>query len=208
MSTERSTAYVRAAAVFLSALLAAAPAEAHRVDVWAYVAGEQVIVEASYVDGAALQQANVRITDSAGATLATGVTDAEGRFSFTLAEISDHIDIVVDAGDGHQGRRTLSRAQLVGLATRMQAARPAPQDSAGAAPGISGSDVAIRAELAAIKMALVRNQATLLDVQEQLAELRRQQDRVSFESVLAGIGFIVGLTGVAAYGLSRRSKRT
>ena len=183
--------------VLLWNVLPAAPAFAHRLNVVALVQGEKVTGEAYFVDGSPAQNAVVTALDPAGKELARTTTDAQGRFSFPLRVRCDH-RVVVDAGDGHGKTVTVPAKEMPGTLPAWDG-EPASSGQEAASPASAQGPVeASSGQLAAI--------------QEQLAglrkELARHESKVRFHDVLAGLGFILGLMGLAFYflGVRRRER--
>lgn len=180
--------------MILVLLLASVPALAHRLDVAAYVADGQILVEAHHSSGEPVPEAAVEVTDPDGNVLVQGQTNADGTYRFTLATIPAHINVAVKTNDGHRGSQTLPRASLLALVSADNSPTTAAADT----------DADDLAEIAAF---LQRHELALQDIQHQLARLNQNRAGVSADRILAGIGFIVGLTGVAAYCLARRPRQ-
>lgn len=65
------------------ALLCQTPAMAHRVNVFAFVEGGEVVVECSYSKSKRVNKGQITVFDrDSGATLLQGTTDEEGLFRF------------------------------------------------------------------------------------------------------------------------------
>lgn len=183
-------------------LLAAGAALAHRVNVFAWVEGDMVFVECKYPDGTKVHEGVIRVLDSAGKELLSGKTNDKGEFSFKVPK-QDDLTIVLEAGMGHRGDWPLSRQDLApageapkpGPAAAPQASpkneAPSPaavEPAAGpASPPPAGIDQAIEKAL----------DKKLAPVMKMLAEMHEQKVRLT--DVLGGIGYIIGLVGVAAY---------
>lgn len=183
-------------------LLAAGAALAHRVNVFAWVEGDTVFVECKYPDGTKVHEGVIRVLDSAGKELLSGKTNDKGEFSFKVPK-QDDLTIVLEAGMGHRGDWPLSRQDLApageapkpGPAAAPQASpkneAPSPaavEPAAGpASPPPAGIDQAIEKAL----------DKKLAPVMKMLAEMHEQKVRLT--DVLGGIGYIIGLVGVAAY---------
>jgi nickel transport protein len=183
-------------------LLAAGAALAHRVNVFAWVEGDMVFVECKYPDGTKVHEGVIRVLDSAGKELLSGKTNDKGEFSFKVPK-QDDLTIVLEAGMGHRGDWPLSRQDLApageepkpGPAAAPQASpkneAPSPaavEPTAGpASPPPAGIDQAIEKAL----------DKKLAPVMKMLAEMHEQKVRLT--DVLGGIGYIIGLVGVAAY---------
>ena len=183
-------------------LLTAGAALAHRVNVFAWVEGNTVFVECKYPDGTKVHDGVIRVLDSVGKELLNGKTNDKGEFSFKLPK-QDDLTVVLEAGMGHRGDWPLSKQDLApaGDAPKPEPAAPsqpapkteAPSPAANepapatASPSPPGIDQAIEKAL----------DKKLAPVMRMLAEMH--EPKVRLTDVLGGIGYIVGLVGVAAY---------
>ena len=93
-------------------LIAAVPASAHRVNVFAWVEGDTVSVECKFSDGTKVHQGVIRVLDSAGKELLKGKTNDKGEFSFKVPKIDD-LKVVLEAGMGHRAEWPISKQDLV-----------------------------------------------------------------------------------------------
>jgi nickel transport protein len=191
---------LRACAVVGLVLLAAATARAHRVNIFAWVEGDTIFVECKFPDGTKVHEGVIRVLDSAGKELLNGKTNDRGEFSFKIPK-PDDLNIVLDAGMGHRADWPLSKQDLMaaGSVTETLSTSPsapktgAPQlvakepASVGASPLPAGIDQAIAKAL----------DKKLAPMMKMLAEMHEQKVRLT--DVLGGIGYIIGLVGVAAY---------
>ena len=177
-------------------------AGAHRVNIFAWVEGDTVLVECKYPDGAKVHEGVIRVLDSAGRELLNGKTNDKGEFSFKVPK-QDDLTIVLEAGMGHRADWPLSKQDLppAGEAPTPGSAAPpqpvskteAPSPAAKAsAPGAASPPPADIDQ--AIEKALDKKLAPVLRM---LAEMHEQKVRLT--DVLGGIGYIIGLVGVAAY---------
>ena len=183
-------------------LLAAGAALAHRVNVFAWVDGDTVFVECKYPDGTKVHEGVIRVLDSAGKELLSGKTNDKGEFSFKVPK-QDDLTIVLEAGMGHRGDWPLSRQDL---APAGEAPKPGPAAAPQASPKNEAPSPAAAEPAAgpaspppagidqAIEKALDKK---LAPVMKMLAEMHEQKVRLT--DVLGGIGYIMGLVGVAAY---------
>jgi nickel transport protein len=92
-------------------LIAAVPASAHRVNIFAWVEGGRVFVECKYPDGTKVHEGVIRVIDSAGKELLKGKTNDKGEFSFKAPKI-DNLKVVLEAGMGHRAEWPLSKQDL------------------------------------------------------------------------------------------------
>jgi nickel transport protein len=172
-------------------------AGAHRVNIFAWVEGDTVLVECKYPDGREVYEGVIRVLDSAGKELLNGKTNTKGEFSFKVPK-QDDLTIVLEAGMGHRADWPLSKQDLAPAgesavpsapAPKTEAPSPAAKESApgAASPLPAGIDQAIEKAL----------DKKLAPVMRMLAEMREQKVRLT--DVLGGIGYIIGLVGIAAY---------
>jgi nickel transport protein len=91
--------------------LFAATSLAHRVNIFAWVEGDKVLVECKYPDGTKVKEGVIRVFDSAGKELLNGKTNDKGEFSFKVPKVDD-LKIVLEAGMGHRGEWPLSKQDL------------------------------------------------------------------------------------------------
>lgn len=89
-------------ALLIAALLMAGPALAHRLNVFAWVEGEEVVVEAKFSSGARPKVAEVRVFDAEDRLIRTMGIDANGAARFPLEGATRGLRIEVDAGEGHE----------------------------------------------------------------------------------------------------------
>ena len=170
-----------AAAVVLS-FLAAGPALAHKVNVFATVNNGAIEGECYSSGGGKLKECLVEFYDSSGEKLGETRTDADGRFRFEPTAQTDH-RIVLDTGDGHRAEYTVPVGEL-------------PASYPAAAPATTPSDAGD------IERRISES------VEKAIRPLRQQLDqwenKVRLHDVLGGVGYIFGLAGVVLYFKSKR----
>ncbi|MBW1923109.1 MAG: hypothetical protein JRJ35_06510 [Deltaproteobacteria bacterium] len=178
-------------------LISGVPAAlAHRVNVFAWVQGKRVHVQAAFSGGKKVRNGTVRVYDSKGALVTEGTTNVKGEFSFGLRH-KEPLRVVVLAGAGHRGEWTLSREEL-----SEEPETPASHSPGGAStdtspvPGKSSPEAVLsREELRlAVEKALDRKLKPFYTL---LADSLNR--RPSVPEILGGIGYIIGLVGLATY---------
>ena len=163
--------------VLCALLLAPTDAMAHRVNVFAWLDGNTVQVQAGFYRKKPARQAAVTVlsgSEADGGTasvLLTGVTDANGTFSFPLpAEAREHgMTIRVNAGQGHQNEWRMKAAEFG--AAQTQATNVAPSPAAPPQPA-----------------------------------LRPDDDGPRLRDIVGGLGWIVGLVGIGMAVHARRRR--
>ena len=186
-------------ASFLCALIAAAAflvfpagAFAHRVTLFAWVEGDTVHTESKYPDGTRVREGLIRVLDREGRELLQGKTNERGEFSFPIPRRED-LRIVLEAGMGHRADWPLTREELGGAGP--PPSLPAPAQAPATAPAAFST-----AELEqALEKALDRKLAPVVKL---LSELHEPRLRIA--DIVGGLGWIIGLAGLAAWMKQRR----
>ncbi|OLN31096.1 Additional component NikL of nickel ECF transporter [Desulfovibrio sp. DV] len=223
----RLPAFVWAAILFV---VSAGPAQAHRVNVFAYVEGDDVVVECSYNRTDRVRFGDIEVANAAtGALYLTGKTDEKGSFRFPvpLAARAAKADlrIVLRAGEGHQNEGVVKAAEYLAVAPvavvttpATVAASPVPTTSPDA-PTVAGkpaqtppaaAPVALQAGPPVVALDPAALEAIVeAAVEKKIAPLRailvREEEKgPGLTQIIGGIGWLVGLAGIAAYFGSRR----
>ena len=182
--------------VFLGTLVSMdAPALAHKVTIFAWVEGDRVFTESKFSGGRRATRAKVAVFDREGTQLLEGTTDERGAFSFGIPKLTD-LRIVLNAGTGHRAEWTITESEIRQAGYQEETREVAPPRQASGNLGLGKQEIQ---EL--IDESLYRR---LTPIVKMLAEL--QTKGPSMTEVIGGIGYIVGLMGVALYFLSRRKK--
>ena len=172
-------------------------ASAHEMNIFVQrVEGQTIQGKVYFKDGAAAQDIEVLAADPAGATIGTTRTDAEGLFAIKAQYRCDHT-LTGRTADGHETRKP-----AVVKAAQLSADLPLRGDATAAAPVIA---IAPAEGSAAAPQAVEALSAQLDQVREQLDRL---ENTTRFRDILGGIGYILGLSGIAFYLLARRAAKT
>ncbi len=99
------------AALMTLMLLVAAPALAHKVNIFAYAEDGKVYCESYFPDGKKVQNGTVEVRNSKGEILLTGKTDTQGNFSFKAPPPQD-LTIVLIATMGHRNTFLLKKEEM------------------------------------------------------------------------------------------------
>ena len=190
-------------------------AGAHNVTVFAWVDGNTVFVESKFSGGRRAKNAPVEVYDSSGNLLITDVTDQQGGYSFTVPS-KNGLRIVVLAGMGHKGEWIIPAADLAESASTdakppLAAGGSQPAGELALNPSAAADSPPASTEPAgptavdiekAVEKALDKKLAPVMKI---LAESRKTGP--DLRDILGGLGYIVGLVGLAAYLSYRRSKK-
>jgi len=195
----RHSVLVLLAAIACCSMLGQA-ASAHQLNVFATAEGATIRGQAYYRGGVPVRQAKVAVLDPAEKSLGETTTDDEGRFTFQAKSRTDH-RLVVDGGQGHSAEFTIQAAELPATLA-VPAGSEEPPEGASPKP-VPESPPACR-EAAPPPADLSQVQAQIGRLQQELDALRHQ---TQFRDVLGGIGYIVGMAGIAFYFLGVRQLR-
>jgi nickel transport protein len=179
--------------------LFAGSALAHKLKVFARVEAGEIMGSVYFVGGAPASGAEVRVLRADGAVLATPATDAEGRFSYRPDAPGDYL-VEADSGDGHVARWKLTAAEFAPVA-----AQRAGQAEVADAPGsVSGTPAASQpAPVPDRAIAALVDEAVARQVGPLREQLQAYEDKVRLHDVLGGLGYILGLAGLALWWRSR-----
>lgn len=178
-------------------LLAVSPAMAHRLNVFVLPEGDRVVGEAYFNDGAPVKDCPVRLVDAEGKVLQEGRTDGGGGFALALPEGVTNLTVVVEGGMGHRGETSLKlspRKQPSPVSTQAPST-PAPVESP-TAPALSADEVE-----ALVRQAVKRE---ITPLKEEILRLNQELSRPGTTEIMGGLGYIVGLTGIALWAGSRK----
>ncbi len=193
------------------AILCASEAWAHRVNIFAYVEGADVVVECGYSRSKRVRHGLVEVYAAPGGKLLwQGTTDEQGYLRFPVPEealaAGTGLHLVLKAGEGHQAEWTIKaeefasvhKSKTPAVAQPADTVRSAPVAAQPAASASPGSQALTRADLEEVL-------GTVLDAK--LAPLKRavlEEKDPGLREIIGGIGWIFGIVGVAAYFMSRR----
>ena len=197
---------MRIATACLVWLLIATAATAHRVNIFALVEGQDVVVECSYSKSKPVMKGRIQVHDGAtDAVLLEGATDDAGVFRFPVPQAAAQhgLRIVLVAGEGHQNEWRMEPAEF----GASPAASPRTPDTASPKAPAAGTPAAPLQGLTTAELDAMVRAAVSAELDAKLAPLRRvllEDSGPRLQDVLGGIGWIFGLIGVAAYFGSRR----
>jgi nickel transport protein len=202
----------------LGLCLASNQAQAHKVNVFAYVEGDRVVVEGYFSASVKAQGCTVEVLDESGKRLQEGRTDPKGVYSFKLADLpafTGGLKIVLDVGEGHKAEYLLDASDIPGSRAKNASSREQPSKSeppknqslkATTPPVISATQIVDQTALAAALEAVLDKRlepiVRMLGKQEKLL-LEQKYGGPKMSDIIGGIGWIMGIVGLAAYFLSR-----
>jgi nickel transport protein len=199
-------------------LLSSISGWAHKVNVFAYVEGDAVVVEGYFSGKAKAQNSVVEVLDSDGQKILEGKTDEKGICRFKLADLpgtKGAIKIVLGGGMGHKAEFTLSEADLRVSTQETATPQAKTQKTTTAAPASVTVQPSGQIPDSALMKKIVEDavdekiQPLLKMLGSQQMMLMEQKDKgPTITEIVGGIGWILGIVGVAGYFMGRSGKRT
>lgn len=193
-------------------------ATAHRVVLFAWIQGDTIFTESQFPNGKKISNGDITVYDRDEALLISGKSDDLGKFSFKIP-LQDYLKIVLDAGTGHQANWVFCEKDIKascpsGIDTRVvQFKSPFNKQTA---TDKTRSDVDSKnvlqkdslkktcPEVQKIKNIVEK----VLDkkLQPIMGMLVKMQDKgPTVTDVFGGIGYILGIMGIAAFFYSRKN---
>jgi nickel transport protein len=190
----------------IASVIFATPAAAHKASAFATVQGKAISGEAYFRDGSPIRNAQVTVLDPDGGKLGETKTDQAGKFSFEPCRRCDH-RFVVDGGDGHVAQCTVEAGELpAGLPHGGPTPAPEGQTRPSPSSGAASTESSIKKPVESSG-----SHDELEAIQTQIAQLRRElaarEDSTRFRDIVGGIGYILGLMGLAFYFLGARRRK-
>lgn len=207
--------------IFLLAILAlfflvnARTAHAHRVNLFAWQEGDAVNAQAYWANGKKASGASLQVLDQAGAVLFRGRTDSAGMCIFKVPG-PGKFRIVLNAGMGHRAETEIE-CTLPGSEGKRDFTSPAALSdhaagavSAGHVSAFGDANSHETRSCQAVMCGSMKEMEFMLDgklapVMAQLAAIRERQSRIRPRDVIGGLGYIIGLAGLALWASARRN---
>ena len=181
-------------AVLIPCLLSA-PVYAHKVNMFAYVEANKVMMEGYFSDGKKPINCEVVVTDTDEKVLVKGVTDHDGKFSFVIPELTN-LHIVLNAGMGHRAEYVISQSELSGGGSVAAPSTTNQQDIQ--TSSTEESPISSSFNESSLRRAVIEANLPLLRSIEELKESAK------FSNIIGGVGFIFGIVGVLFYIKARK----
>lgn len=183
---------------FLIIIMMDVSAFAHKVNVFAYVEGEKIYTESYFNDGKKCIDSKIKVFDNQGNKLLEGLTDKEGEFSFEVPSENGNLKIVLTASMGHRAEYSISADEIRGSVGLIKEENEEPVSIV--FPETSSVDLK---EIQSIIEDTLDEK--LKPIMREIIEIKKsQEDRISPTEIIGGIGYIIGIFGIAAYFLSRK----
>ncbi len=193
----------------------AGPAAAHKVMIFAWVNGNTVHTESKFSGGRKVKSGKIEVFDPQGKLLLSGKTNEQGEFSFPVPQPTA-LKIVLNAAMGHRGEWTISKDEIVNaglgetapsLTQNTTAEKPVPAVKTKSTATSTRTPAATTALSAGEIQQLVEKalDRKLEPIYRMLAESREHKPTIT--DIIGGIGYILGLVGLAAYLQARHQQK-
>ena len=209
----KRTAWISCGMLLLIILFFITSAHAHKVRVFAYNEGNTIITESVFSGGRAAQNSEIIVRDAVdGSVILTGRTDDKGLFRFTIPDKvqigKPDLKIIVNAGEGHRGEWLLTAEEYL-----EEEIKSDPTGEMEQAAGKKSAEIVsmpeITTQVVTIDEQLLRRvvgeelDKKFTPIKRMLIESREQKP--TLPNILGGIGYLLGLAGMAAYFKSRKN---
>ncbi|NDV24695.1 hypothetical protein [Desulfovibrio sp. JC022] len=200
-------------AAFVFFTLMNTPAYAHRVSIFAYIEGNTVYTESYFSKKRKVHKGKLEVfSTKTGEELLKGVTDNNGNFNFPIPEAikvnKSGLLINLYASEGHRAVWTLNADEIfpdTEETTPAASIKDSPVSTAETPPLTSPAGTT--PETSSQEIAELTTQVkTLTNKVETLKRLiiSQQEKGPGVNEIFSGIGYILGLFGVAAFFLSKK----
>jgi len=152
-----------------------------------------ILAEGYFSSGNKAMDSTILVFDSGGKEVFHGMTDKKGEFSFKPPGNGEY-RLVLEAGMGHRAETLVSVQGMKSEGATLEAGQ-ATEDAHKGTAALTSEE---------FEHILDRK---LNPVKEQLLRLAEQGDRVGFRDVVAGLGYIAGLMGLAMYLTQKKQKK-
>jgi nickel transport protein len=173
---------------------------AHSVSIFAWIENDTIYTESYFADGTRVKNGKIEVIDSKGDVVHQGSTDENGEYSFRIPKY-DNLTLVLNASMGHRATFEISAEELRGInkegdeSDDLSSENPSDTNSEIRNVSIDEIRTAVHEEVSEQLKPVLRDLALL-----------RSKRRISTREIFAGIGYVLGLMGIAMYFKSKKKK--
>lgn len=187
--------------------------QAHKIRVFAWEEEGIIKTETQFSGGSGRAAKNIEITvinQKDKQELLSGTTDEQGFFNFPIPEAAIKnrydLEIIANSGGGHKNSWHLSAADYLQLEENATSQPPPlPLPSPPKQPRNKGTSTYVVDERQLTRIIESALDRKLAPIKRTLA--RQQEKRPSLQDILGGIGYILGLAGIAAYFKAKKENK-
>jgi nickel transport protein len=168
----------------------------HKVILDVFVSGAVVEGELGFSNGEMANQQMISVYNTMGQELAQVHTDKNGFFSYTPGQKVDQV-FVADLGAGHLAKATLSASELT---SNMQlSSAPVAQQTEAESPRLPATQLTSEQVNMALEL-----QKLSVEIRQMRRALKAYKEQHDWQTILGGMGYILGLVGLGYYFAARR----
>jgi nickel transport protein len=175
---------------------------AHSLHTFAYFSTDHVYTETYFTDGKAVKNAPVEVYESTSKTLLlTGTTDDNGVFTFKTPDV-ESLKIVVRASMGHLSEIVLEKREdedEKNMRNDKESIEKKKNNDF-----LPSNTKLFLTQNEIDKIIELQLDKKLAPIHALLRQIVRQHTKPSLSEIIGGIGYIIGIFGVAAYIYSRK----
>ncbi|MDR1920137.1 MAG: hypothetical protein LBS31_00090 [Candidatus Adiutrix sp.] len=191
-------------ALILSLVFFVSPAAAHSIYIFAFPDDSQICTNSYFGGKAKVRGGQVSMAAVSGEILATAKTDEAGNACFDRPERIQDLIFTVEASGGHRAEFKMPASEPAAGSSAYDSndGRPAPETMA-------GEQAAGAAWPSTRAGSLTRDdlRQALSPIMLKLAEMESAQNsRINLKDVVGGLGWLLGLAGVAFFAAGRKNK--
>jgi len=175
-------------------------AYAHKVNIYAYAEDGMVYSESYFSDGKKCKNSIIKVFDAnTGEKLLEGKTDKDGKFSFKIPKITS-LKLILCASMGHQDEYILNEDEIKAAIKSEKALKSKIKKDNNVQ---SSKSITIdSSELEAVIEKVIERK--LQPIISTLLKIQRAEEKPGVTEILGGIGYIIGLMGLAMYYKSKK----
>lgn len=190
-------------AVFTAFLLMTGQAFAHKVVSSGWTDGADIEGEVGFSNGDMAKEGTVvEVFDANDTKIGETVVKEDGLFRFTPTQAVAHT-FVANLGAGHVARFTMEADEL----PQIGAAKATPSASTTTVDAPQGQATSQAQNLQTTDLQRMIAKTVRQEVQPLRKEIASYKEKNNMQSILGGIGYIFGLTGIVFYIMARRKEK-
>lgn len=185
------------------------PALAHKVIASVFASGDQIEGEVGLSNGEMAANQTVEVFDGAGTKLGEATTDSDGFFVFTPDQPVKHV-FRADLGAGHVAHAEMEAGDVAAIVGAGNPAEPKPVGAGGGRAAAQAATIAFAPSPTVAGATLTDEEQAVIAriVRDEMRPLRKEimayKEKNDLQTILGGIGYILGLAGIGFYVAANR----
>ena len=180
---------------------------AHSLRCFAAADGDKISGYAWFASGARPRHVPFRVYGPDGKLLSEGKTNNQGEFSFVPTQVCDQ-RVMVEAGPGHVGQFLIKTDELpAGLADAGTAKNSLPETPQTPVAEVNQKTInqTPLGNLSAKEFDILLAQAVSREIAPLRRDLNAFKEKRRWQDIIAGVGYLIGVAGIAGFCLSKKA---